>query len=269
MAVPQFCSLRRLLEPLGCVLANGLEHPEAISRVAEKALVDERLHRFELCVRNGLGRGERAAAAEDRESTEKTLTVVVQQLVAPFDRRPERPLTLGQISCATGEERQAVLEPGEDFPGCEGLHPNCRQVEREREMVEPAADLGNRLVRLEAGLHGPRPRIEEGDPLPLLQRRHRVLLLCGEAQPLAARHENIELRAGLEHLAECRTGLDQVLEVVEQKEHPLLADVLGEPACCPDHLRDRRRHQLRIPERGKRYPPDAIGIVAGHGSRRL
>jgi hypothetical protein len=111
--------------------------------------------------------------------------------------------------------------------------------------------------------------VEEADPVSLLERRHRVLLLRGEAQPLAARHENVELRAGLEHLAKCRAGLDQVFEVVEQAEHPLLADVLGEPARRPEHLRDRRRHQLRIPERGKRYPPDTVRIAVGHCSCRL
>jgi hypothetical protein len=65
MAFPQLVGLPGLLEPLGCVLANGLEHPEALGRVAEEALVDERLQRLELGACNGLGCGQRAAAAED------------------------------------------------------------------------------------------------------------------------------------------------------------------------------------------------------------
>jgi hypothetical protein len=56
-----------------------------------------------------------------------------------------------------------MLESREDLLRRERLHARGRQLERERELVETPADLGNCLVDLEVGPHRPRPRGEEGD----------------------------------------------------------------------------------------------------------
>ena len=47
MAAFELLGLARFLELPGCVLANRLQHREPTVRVAEKALVDERLERVE------------------------------------------------------------------------------------------------------------------------------------------------------------------------------------------------------------------------------
>ena len=65
-----FVAAHELLER---VFADCLEHPEALVRVAEQALLDERLQPVEVGAGDLLGGPERAAAAEDREPREEPL----------------------------------------------------------------------------------------------------------------------------------------------------------------------------------------------------
>ena len=61
------------------------------------------------------------------------------------------------------------------------------------------------------------------------QRRHAPCDLAVHPQPLAARGEHVQLRAGAQQpIDEPRAGVDDVLAVVEDDEHALGADVLGE-----------------------------------------
>ena len=89
----------------------------------------------------------------------------VEQVVAPLDRRAQRPLALGQVAGAAGEQRQPLVEPLEELLGRERLDARGGELEREREVVEAAADLGDGLVGLEVGLDRARPREEEADRL--------------------------------------------------------------------------------------------------------
>ena len=76
VAAREVVCLAGLLEPLGRVLADRLQHPEAVVVAdADEALVDEGLQRVEVGVADLLGRLERAAAAEDGEPREETLLV--------------------------------------------------------------------------------------------------------------------------------------------------------------------------------------------------
>jgi len=81
VAPPQVRDLTRVLQPLGSVLADRLQHPEPIFGMAEEALVDERLQDVEVGVCHLLGVLNRAATGEDREAGEEALLVLVQQLV--------------------------------------------------------------------------------------------------------------------------------------------------------------------------------------------
>ena len=106
----QHLGLAGVLEPLGSVLADRLQHPEAVALAdANQALVDERLERVEICVAHRFRRPERAAAREDCEPCEEPLLVLVQQLVAPLDRRAQR--LLARIDAAACLEQ--VEPPGE------------------------------------------------------------------------------------------------------------------------------------------------------------
>ena len=103
------------------VLADRLEHPEALVGVPEEALVDERLQRVEIGLRDLLGRLERAPTREDCEPREDALLLGRQELVAPFDRRAKGALALGQVPGTAGQKRQALLEAAEDLARAKAL----------------------------------------------------------------------------------------------------------------------------------------------------
>src|SRR6266436_672283 len=56
MAAPHGLHLFELLESLGGVLSDRFQHPEALPRVADQALLDKRLNGVEACVDDLLGR---------------------------------------------------------------------------------------------------------------------------------------------------------------------------------------------------------------------
>src|SRR5205085_10632099 len=116
--------------PFERVLANRREQPEprlsvAAVPLADEALVDERRDRVERPADRLVVRAhrvcdlERAAAAEDAEPREQPLLGRVEQVVAPLDRRSQRPLPLGEVARAAGEETEALAESGEDRLGRE------------------------------------------------------------------------------------------------------------------------------------------------------
>ena len=113
-----------------------------------------------------------------------------------------------QVAGAAGEEVEPLLEPFEDRLRREQLHARGRELDREREPVEAAADPGDRrrvfVGELEAGLDRLRPVEEELDRgraretgvaiavgVGQRERRHRELALLAEVQRGLARHERL------------------------------------------------------------------------------
>ena len=149
--------------------------------------------------------------------------------MAPVDCRPQRPLPLGRVARTAGEQLRAGARAGRASLGGEHLDPRGGQLDREREAVEAAADLGDGLGSLEAGCHLSRAGSEQRDRLLLGKRRHRVLVLGADVERLAARDEDRHLLRLCEQLGQPRCRLDELLEVVEDEQRPLAAQVLGEP----------------------------------------
>src|SRR4029450_11982417 len=83
---------------------------------------------------------QRKAARKDAEPTEELLLLAGAELVAPLDRRAQRPLALGEIAPRRREDGQASVEPREKLAGREDLDARRRQLDRKREAVEAAAD---------------------------------------------------------------------------------------------------------------------------------
>ena len=113
------------------------------------------------------------------------------------------------------------------------------------------------------------PLVEERDRVRLAQRQDDVLALAGEVERLPARDEQRELGAGGEELRELGRGRKQVLEVVEQEQQPLGADVLGEILLRPEDLRDRRADERRLAQGGEPDPEDAVRVELGDVGGRL
>src|SRR6266487_7051141 len=87
--------LTGLVEPLPRVLAQRLEQEEAlVAERLQQAVIEERGELVELRSCDRLGGVETEGAAEDRETAEGSPSVGVEEVVAPFDRRAQRPLPL-------------------------------------------------------------------------------------------------------------------------------------------------------------------------------
>ena len=80
-------------------------------------------------------------AAEHRQPGEEHPAVRVEQVVRPLDRRPQRPVALHPGPPTGGEEPETVVEQGRDVGRGEALHPRRGQLDRQRNAVEPPADL--------------------------------------------------------------------------------------------------------------------------------
>jgi hypothetical protein len=79
-------SIGVFLEPLSRVLPDGLQHPVALVRVTDEALLNERLESVEVGVCDLFGGLERAAAGEDREAGEELPPSLREEAVGPLDR---------------------------------------------------------------------------------------------------------------------------------------------------------------------------------------
>ena len=199
-------------KPLTGVLPDRLEHPEALCRVAEEALVDQRLQRVEVHPGDRVGRLHRAAAAEDGQSGEQPLLVGLEQFVAPLDGGAQRLLARIGVPPAL-EQVEPPRQPLEDLLGRQHARARRRQLQGEREVVQAAAKLDDGVVRRQ-----PRALAEQLHRLRLRERRNRVVDLTVDTQELPAGDHQLQVRAALQQPAELRRRRDHLLEVVEQHE---------------------------------------------------
>jgi len=112
-----------------------------------------------------------------------------------------------------GKEWQPALEPIEQLLGRKDARPSSGELDRERQTVEPAADLLYRLARfcLDGTLPEKRHRVVVG------KRRYLVLPLARESESSSARRQERQVRARLDELSERGGAIDDLLQVVEQK----------------------------------------------------
>ena len=152
VGAPDVVGVGACVERLERVLADRLEHGEALAVGTDEALVDERADRLEVAAAHVLDRLERAAPGEDRQPAEERLLGVAEQLEAPADRVAQRPVPVGRVPRPRGEQLQRVRQPGQDPARRQHLDPDGGQLDRERQAVEVVADLRARsqlgVVRL-------------------------------------------------------------------------------------------------------------------------
>ncbi len=168
-----------------------------------------------------------------------------EQLVAPLDRRPQRPLALGSASRAAREQRRgAASSRSRICAGRERLHARGRQLERERQVVEAAADLGDGLV----GSKSDRPRAlaEELDA----SRSRRAAAPGTRCSPgsAAARGSSRAARgsgSGSSRSASSGAASTTCSKLSRSRSSSLVADVLGQAALRAERLRRRRRARAR------------------------
>ena len=110
---------------------------------------------------------------------------------------------------------------------------------------------------------------EHGDGITLGQRRYLELALGGDPQHATTRDQQTQVLTAGEELGQVRRDGEDVLEVVEQQQHALLVDVLGDPVGCPQGPPDRRQNERWFAEGRKRNPEDPIDEVVDELSRNL
>ncbi len=172
---------------------------------------------------NLLRRLQRPAAQEDRHAAQHRLLVFGQQVVAPIHQRPQRPVT-GQCAARSADEKaKALVEACAQFLHREQAYLHGRELDRQCDAIQAAADRRKRrgvLLRdLEARLLQPCAVGEQALRFGHRQRRHSVRRLPGDAQSLAAGREDREIAALHEQSVGKRRGrLEQVLGVVQHQQ---------------------------------------------------
>ena len=219
--------------------------------MADEALADECLERVELRARDLLRRLKGAPACEDGQPGEEATLGVVEQLVAPVDGRAQRLLAWVEVACSA-KEIEPAADALEDLRRRQDGRARRRELDGEGQAVERVTQAGDRLIRGET-----RALSEESYRIGRRQRRHVDLNLIAEPEALAARRENVQVRAPLDELRHCRRGGQQPLEVVEEEKQLAIADVRDEVVLRAENARDCLKHEVRFPERRKTDPEDA------------
>ena len=211
VAHPYEIALVALREAFERELADRDEHAEsrlAVDlRLPHQAVLDESAEHVEnVAGAELLGRAadlldlrEHPAAREDRQPREELALCGVQQIPAPGDRAAKGALSLRQITSGRGEHVEALAELRQHRLRREHLDARRRELDRERQPVEPVTDLGDgarvlgrhaevradpfRAVDEEPHRVGLCEHIERGQVPQVgeLERRDRKLLLAGNA----------------------------------------------------------------------------------------
>ena len=199
------------------------------------------------------------------------------------------------IARALGQQCEPFAESPEESLWTQHSHPRGTKLDRKRKSVEPGTDLRDRrsvLARqLELGLHRLRAREEELHRLVRRknrrrlglakvghgERRHGIFVLAREVKRRAARDECLQIRCRGEKRANSRAGIEELLEVVEDEEEVLVAQVvlqrLGERLAGPfphrKRLGDRRDEEMRIADRGEVDEEDSVLEIRDQFRRHL
>ena len=203
---------------------------------------------------DSLGSLQRPPPDEDAQPPEEDLLGWSEQVVAPGDRVAQGLLSRRQVTRPPRQRRQAALQPRQQRRRRQELDARRGQLDRQRQPVQPADDLGDGLGILrrqgEARPQRLRARDEQGDGVVARQlgqrwQRHRighrqrldlVLVLGLQAEPRPARGQHLQFRRRGQQIGHQRRRRQQVLEVVEQQQEALVAQ-MGRPASplavCP------------------------------------
>ena len=222
------------------------------------------------------GRGlDGEAAGEDAQGAEQAPLGLGQEVVAPAERRGERPVSRQGRPAALGQQQQAAVEERAQLAHAEGVDPGGRQLDGQRQPVQPLADLRHdrhvgvgELEVLGAGAgavdeqpHGAegerRGRVHPGRRRGRLERRHAQDALALRPQRLPAGRQQADTRGGPQQLLrEEGRSVGEVLAIVEHDQDLALAQVgedargriVGRAGGRAEGRGERVRHQRSVGE---------------------
>ena len=230
------CTLA-LVQPGQTVIACGIEQP--IAHPAGASLRDDQRFAHQIGQHRQhpwrpLQQPPRACgiepAAKQRQPIEHVAPLVREQVVAPVQRRAQGAVARQGRAPALGQQRKAVIERGGDRRQIERIAARRRQLDRQRQAIELAADRRNQRERgdIARDRHADRPRpldeqvdrrdIEGLERIALGQGQGREAMnpFAGGAQRLAAGDEDMQVVDPFEQrLDRVGDGIDHMLAVIE------------------------------------------------------
>ena len=221
-------------------------------------------------------------AVQHREPAGKRLLVVVEELVAPRDRRFERLLPRHRGAAAAGEQPKAIVERGRDPGRVHHAHSCRRELDRERNAVETIDDLVDRRRRFGVGRES-RPRLlrpldEQRDRRRAIERRDAPRHLARNAHRLATRRQHAQARARVQQRLDHLGGrVEYLLAVVDHQQRVEIAQLFGqrvdertpELLAQAEHAGDRLRDVAAVRDRGELRAPHAVGVNVELVGRRV
>ena len=273
--------LARRGEPLERVLAHRLEHREPRAAAGSRSRLCcasapssgapiEHTSRAAASSQPPAKTASRANAARSGSASSRWLQSIVARSV-----RWRSGASRGPPAASVEPPRQAASSIA---AGARHAAARRGQLDRQRQPVEPAADLRDRAgasssTKPVAG--GPRSRDEQLDRggvargarrLGQGQRRDRVLVLAVEAQQRPARDQHLQRRRRRRAAGDDRRGRVDVLEVVEHEQRPARREVVAErlddrPIGAlgdPERVARSRRRRARGPRGRERDEVDAV-----------
>ncbi len=219
-------ALARTHEKSRASSSDGLRRCEA-----QEALLDEGLQ--------GVERRRRQTSSAASRVQPPTKTEGGRRAAAPRGRGGRSDHSIVARSTSVGGDRRRG-RPSGDRAGPRGPRGSARprapssarrELDREGKIVQACAELGDLPGRLEPGALA-----EERDRLGVSERRHCVLEFALYAQQLARGDEERQVGTRRSERGELGSGLDHLLEVVEEERALALTDVLGEAVLGTERL---------------------------------
>ena len=154
-----------VVEPFERVLPDRLEEAVAALVTAllgdNERLVNQLTHKSStstpdaIASHDGFGGVEGEAAREHAEAVEDTPLQRCQEVVRPVDRLSQRLMALDRGAAPAREQAKPFVEPRRNLSRRHHPRPGSRQLERQRDPVEPCADLRHRRVMTNVELESP------------------------------------------------------------------------------------------------------------------
>jgi hypothetical protein len=200
----------------------------------------------------------------------------IEKGVAPLDRGSNAAVVRGCRPSRAAQFTHVGVETGDDLVRRHDADPGGCQLNAERELVDPGADVeyGGLCVFIRNQLRTSFPGALQKQAvcmlrLKRLQPPHR---LTRDAERLAAGCQNTKLRAGTEQRhTKLRARVEDMLTVVEHQQHVPIGQIppygvsrrVPRGAANVEHPRRLSRYVFGATHRGKIDEPDAIGSLPG------
>ena len=294
VARPHGVGLAGFAELFQGVLAHRLQQPVAGSAPAvvgdhqrlvhqQRELIEHLVALHVTAAGDRLGGVEVESAQKHRQPAKQDPLGFGQQRVRPVHRGAQGLLAAYRGARTAGQQPEPVMQAVEDFGQRQRAHPCGGELDRQRQPIEARADFGHDCGVVvgdgEIGASVASPVGEQFDGfVAKRQRRHPPAHLAGHTDRLTAGGQQRQSRSGAEQrIDQRRTGVEQVLAVVQHHQHLPVGDKTGQGVHGgaaglvgqPERAGHCDWHQLRVGDRRQIHIPHPVAEFAGQLARDL